>query len=171
MLTQQTSRIGIISDTHEDIRMINRAVKILRERSPALVVHCGDIISPPVLESFKGLPMRFVFGNNDGERSGLRKKCQELNFEPIEETSTFTFDNKRFFVNHGTRSETINDAIATQSYDYILHGHTHEQRNQVIGNTRVINPGALFSAEIYSIAFLDPSSGVVEFVEIPDHNY
>jgi putative phosphoesterase len=162
------SRVGIISDTHEDIRMINKAVEILRERAPALVIHCGDIISPPVLERFKDLPMRFVFGNNDGERSGLRKKCQELNFEPIEETLTFTFDNKKFYVNHGTRSETIAEAIKTQGYDYVLHGHTHERRNQVIGGTRVINPGALFSAESYSIAFLEPDSGEVEFVEILD---
>lgn len=160
--------IGIVSDTHEDVRMIRRAVKIFKERSPSLVIHCGDIISPPVLEHFVGLPMKLVFGNNDGERSGLKKKCQELGFDEIEDTLLFDFAGKSFFVNHGTRSRVIDEAVATQQYDYVLHGHTHLQRDQVEGRTRIINPGALFSADTYFIAFLTPDTGKVEFVEIPE---
>ena len=63
--------IGIVSDTHEDVPMIVRAVALFKERAPELVIHCGDIISPPVLERFAGLALRVVYGNNDGERSGL----------------------------------------------------------------------------------------------------
>ena len=160
--------IGIISDTHEDVRMIRKAVRILKDRAPSLVIHCGDIISPPVLEHFAGLPLRLVYGNNDGERSGLAKKCTELGFIGIEDTSTFTYAERSFFVNHGTRSSVIEAAADSGKYDYVLHGHTHEQRNELRGQTRIINPGALFSAEIYSIAFLDPDAGAVEFVEIPE---
>lgn len=161
-----TQRIGILSDTHEDVRMIRKAVSIFNDAKPSLVIHCGDIISPPVLELFRGLPMKFVYGNNDGERSGLRKKCEELGFSAIDDTLIFSFADKSFFINHGTRSSTINDAVALQQYDYVLHGHTHLKRNELIGKTRVINPGALFSADEYSIAFLEPQSGSVEFVEI-----
>jgi putative phosphoesterase len=160
--------IGIISDTHEDVRMITKAVRILKERAPDLVIHCGDIISPPVLEFFSGLPMRFVYGNNDGERSGLKKKCEELGFEGIDDTATFSFAGKTFFVNHGTRQSTIEEAANSQRYDYVLHGHTHEQRNELRGTTRIINPGALFSALHFSIAFLTPETGTVEFVEIAE---
>jgi hypothetical protein len=132
-----------------------------------MVIHCGDIISPPVLERFAGLPLRLVFGNNDGERSGLKKKCRELDFAEIDDTLTFEFAGKKFFVNHGTSARIIDEAAATQLYDYVLHGHTHEMRNESVGRTRIINPGALFSAESYSIAFLTPETGEVEFVEIP----
>lgn len=163
-----TSQIGILSDTHEDVRMIRKAVAIFNERKPQLVIHCGDIISPPVLELFRGLPMKFVYGNNDGERSGLRKKCEELGFSPIDDTLTFSFAGKSFFVNHGTRSSTIQEAAALQQYDYVLHGHTHQQRDELVGKTRIVNPGAMFSADLYSIAFLDPESGSVEFIEIFD---
>ena len=160
--------VGIISDTHEHTRMITRAVALLKERAPALVVHCGDIISPPTLERFAGLPMRVVYGNNDGERSGLKKKCLEFGFGDIDDTICFTHARKTFFVNHGTSVRVLNEAIDSQSYDYVLHGHTHEERNEVIGSTRVINPGALYSAERYTIAFLQPETGDVEFVEIPE---
>jgi putative phosphoesterase len=160
--------IGIVSDTHEDVRMIRRAVKIFKERTPSLVIHCGDIISPPVLEHFAGLPMKLVFGNNDGERSGLKKKCQELGFDEIDDTLTFEFAGKSFFVNHGTRSRVIDEAASTQQYDYVLHGHTHLQRDEMVGRTKIINPGALFSADTYSIAFLTPETGAIDFVEIPE---
>lgn len=163
-----TNLLGIISDTHEDTRMIRKAARILRDHSPALVIHCGDIISPPVLELFTGLPMRFVYGNNDGERSGLLKKCAELGFIGIEDTAIFELAGKSFFANHGTRSSVIDEAASSQRYDYVLHGHTHMQRNELQGCTRIINPGALFSADAYSIAFLTPETGVVEFVEIPE---
>lgn len=160
--------IGIVSDTHEDVRMIVKAVAIFKSRAPSLVIHCGDIISPPVLERFAGLPLKLVFGNNDGERSGLKKKCAELGFSEIADTLTFEYAGKSFFVNHGTSSRVIEEAIATQQYDYVLHGHTHIPRNEVIGKTQVVNPGALFSADSYTIAFLAPKTGSVEFIEIPE---
>ena len=160
--------VGIISDTHENTRLVVRSVAILQERSPALVVHCGDIVSPPTVERFAGLPMRFVFGNNDGERSGLAKMCRELGFEEIKDTITFSHAGKSFYVTHGTSFRALNEAIASQQYDYVLHGHTHEERDEVIGKTRVINPGALYSAHRYTVAFLKPESGEVEFVEIID---
>lgn len=160
--------VGIVSDTHEDVRMIIKAVKLFKERSPALVIHCGDIISPPVLERFAGLPLKLTFGNNDGERSGLKKKCSELGFSEIEDTLIFEHAGKTFFVNHGTSARVIDEAVASQKYDYVMHGHTHIPRDEVIGRTKVINPGALFSADSYTIAFLEPETGRVEFVEIPE---
>lgn len=163
-----TNLIGIVSDTHEDVRMIRKAVAIFKQHAPSLVIHCGDIISPPVLEQFTGLHMKFVYGNNDGERSGLKKKCSELGFDEIDDTLIFEFAGKSFFVNHGTRNRVIDEAIVSQAYDYVLHGHTHIQRNELHGRTRVINPGALFSAADYSIAFLAPDTGSVEFVEVPE---
>jgi putative phosphoesterase len=158
--------VGIISDTHEHIYAIVRAVRVLKERAPSLVIHCGDIISPPVLERFAELPLRVVFGNNDGERSGLKKKCNELGFPEIQDTLTFEHAGKSFFINHGTNPRVIDEAAASQRYDYVLHGHTHEQRDELVGRTRIINPGALFAASTLSVAFLNPETGAVEFVEV-----
>ena len=75
--------IGIISDTHENVPVIERVVEQLKALRPELVVHCGDIISPPVLKRFAGLPLRVVFGNNDGESDGLQAVAQELGFGEI----------------------------------------------------------------------------------------
>jgi len=160
--------IGIISDTHENVRLIMRAVTFFKSKNLDLVIHCGDLISPPVMEHFVGLPMRFVFGNNDGERSGLRKKALELGFGEIDDTLSFEHSGKSFFVYHGTDMRTVDKAVQSQKYDYVLHGHTHEVRNELVGKTRIINPGALFAAPVYTVALLEVESGKVSIEEFAD---
>ena len=158
--------IGIISDTHENESAIERAVELFKEKNTDFVVHCGDIISPPMLEHFKGLKMKFVFGNNDGEKVGLNKKAKEFGFEEITDEKEFDWKGKKFYVYHGTKQKKIEDAIKSNKYDYILTGHTHIKKDEMMGKTRIINPGALFRIYPYTIALLDIEKGKLEFVEI-----
>ncbi len=156
--------IGIISDTHENEEAIKRAVEIFKSKNPDFVVHCGDIISPPVLGHFKGLKMKFVFGNNDGEKQGLINKCKELGFEEIQDELEFKYKNKKFYVYHGTNRERLDAEIKSNKYDYVLTGHTHIKRDEKTGNTRIINPGALFRIHPYTVAFLDVEKDRLDFV-------
>lgn len=158
--------IGIISDTHENEEAIKKAVKIFKETNVDFVVHCGDIISPPVLEHFKNLKMKFVFGNNDGEKIGLNNKAKEYNWEEITEEKEFGYKGKKFYVYHGTNRNKLDEAIKSNKYDYILTGHTHLKRDEKIGDTRVINPGALFRIFPHTIALLDVEKNNLEFVEV-----
>ena len=158
--------IGIISDTHENEQAMKKAAEIFRARNVDFVVHCGDIVSPPVLENFKGLKMKPVFGNNDGERNGLLSKCKEFGFDEIKDELEFTYKEKFFYVYHGTNAKKLDMAIKSNKYDYVLTGHTHIKRDETIGKTRVINPGALFRAHPYTIALLDSEKDDLEFVVI-----
>lgn len=159
--------LGIISDTHENEEAIKKAVKIFKEKKVEFVVHCGDIISPPMLEHFKELMMKFVFGNNDGEKAGLNKKAGEYGWEEITDEREFGHRGRKFYVYHGTNKEKLDNAIKSNKYDYILTGHTHIKRDEKIGKTRVINPGALFRIYPYTIALLDVKKGKLEFIKIP----
>ncbi len=69
-------------------------------------------------------------------------------------------------VYHGTIPGNLDAAIKSNKYDYILTGHTHVKRDEPIGKTRVINPGALFGAHLYTIALLDIANDGVEFIGI-----
>ena len=158
--------IGIISDTHENEEAIRKAVEIFKERNVDFAVHCGDIICPPMLEHFKGLKMKFVFGNNDGERGGLNDKSRELGWEEVADEKEFEYENKKFYAYHGTSRNKLDAAIKSNKYDYVLTGHTHIKRDEKIGNTRVINPGALFRIYQKTIALLDAEKGKLEFIEI-----
>ena len=158
--------IGIISDTHENEAAMRKAAEIFKSRNVDFIVHCGDIVSPPVLENFKGMKMKLVFGNNDGERSGLINKCREFGFEEIKDELEFGCKNKKFYVYHGTSIKKLDAAIKSNKYDYVLTGHTHIKRDEKMGRTRIINPGALFRVRICTIAFLDAEKDELEFVEV-----
>ena len=158
--------IGIISDTHENEAAMKKAAEIFRQKNVDFVVHCGDIVSPPVLENFQGLKMKLVFGNNDGERGGLIRKCREFGFEEIKDELEFEQEGRKFYVYHGTSIKKLDSAIKSNKYDYILTGHTHLKRDERIGKARVINPGALFRAYPCTIALLDIEKDKLEFVEI-----
>jgi len=158
--------LGIISDTHENEKAIKKAVNIFKEKNIEFGVHCGDIISPPMLEHFKGMKMKFVFGNNDGERDGLNAMAYLQGFEIITDEKEFEYKGKKFYVYHGTKKEKLDAAIKSNKYDYILTGHTHIKRDEKMGKTRVINPGALFRIYPYTIALLDAEKDKLEFVEI-----
>ena len=158
--------IGIISDTHENEEAIKKAVVIFKEKNVDFVVHCGDIISPPMLEHFQGLKMKFVLGNNDGEIAGLNQMSKKFGFESVTEEKEFNFQGKKFYVYHGTIKQKLDESAKSNKYDYVLTGHTHIKRDEMISNTRVINPGALFRVIPYTIALLDAEEGKLEFVEI-----
>jgi len=158
--------IGVISDTHENENAIKKAVEIFKQKNVEFVVHCGDIISPQMLEHFQGLKMMFVFGNNDGEKEGLNKMAEQFGFGEIKEELEFEHNGKKFCVYHGTKKEKLDNAIKSNKYDYVLTGHTHIKRDEKIGKTRVINPGALFRIYPYTIALLDVKKGKLEFIKI-----
>lgn len=158
--------LGIISDTHENLEAIKKAVAIFKEKNIEFAVHCGDIISPPMLDCFNGLRMKFVFGNNDGERNGLIAKCKDSGFDEIKDELKFDYKGKKFYVYHGTKKEKLDNAIKSNKYDYVLTGHTHIKRDEKIGSTRVINPGALFRIYPYTIALLDAEKDKLEFIEV-----
>lgn len=76
-------KIGVVSDTHDQQELILQAVQMLNEANVGLVIHCGDWVSPFILHSFKGLrmPMKGVFGNNDGDKFRHLKFSQELKLD------------------------------------------------------------------------------------------
>ncbi len=159
--------IALISDTHENEAAIQKAVSVIRSRKPEFTVHLGDIISPAMLGYFKGLRMKLLFGNNDGERAGLAKEALNLGFDEPKDEIELLHKGKRVYAYHGTDRERLEQRIWYGSYDYVLTGHTHLRRDGRIKNTRVINPGALFRCSPFTIAFLDVEKDTVEFIEIP----
>jgi putative phosphoesterase len=67
--------IGIISDTHDNLPLIDKAVKKLDEMKVERILHAGDVVSPFAAKKLAAAkaPVIAVFGNNDGEREGLSK--------------------------------------------------------------------------------------------------
>ena len=71
-------KIAIISDTHDNLPNIRKAVEIINDKDIDLVIHAGDYVSPFTAKEFKKLncEMIGVFGNNDGDKAMLLRKFE-----------------------------------------------------------------------------------------------
>jgi uncharacterized protein len=58
-------KIGLISDTHDNIQNIQNAISLFNDKHVSFVIHGGDIVSPEAVEAFTGVKLIAVLGNND----------------------------------------------------------------------------------------------------------
>jgi len=168
-------KIGILSDTHDQITYLEQAIERLKQASVDLVFHCGDWVSPFVLHSFRALkcPVRGVFGNNDGDKFRHLMRAQEYGLDILYEDRFISteVDGKRFAVFHGDYPEIVEALIHCGSYDVVLSGHNHKKEIKSFGKTLFINPGSLMtqtgpSVAVPSFALYDTASHQAQFVEL-----
>jgi putative phosphoesterase len=135
--------IGLLSDTHDHLPLIDKAVKRLNEMNVELVLHAGDYIAPFVTQNFKQLnaPVIGVFGNNDGDRTMLKKRFAELGSDIRGRFAFVLVDGLRIALLHGDDTELMRSLLELESHDVIVSGHTHVPKTYRKGRTLVINPG------------------------------
>jgi hypothetical protein len=113
-------KIGIISDSHEKIENIKKAVGIFNDKKVETVFELGDYISPPAIRALNGVKLVGVLGNNDGEFRGLTKAFNEIGGELLGGFGEAERDGLKFALYHGTY-ESIQDAlIKSGKYDVVL---------------------------------------------------
>ena len=71
-------KIGVFSDSHDHMTNIKKVTQLFLKEKVAKIVHFGDFIAPFIKNSMMELKdtsieVLGVFGNNDGERSGILK--------------------------------------------------------------------------------------------------
>ncbi len=143
-------KIGIISDTHDDVDNVRKAIKIFNERNVELVIHAGDYVFPGVVQEFKalkGAKLVGVLGNNDGERTGLLRRFLEVGGQLLGELGELEIDSIKLGIYHGTSEEIKQMLASSKKYDVLICGHTHkkepkENRGRVGEGTFILNPGS-----------------------------
>ena len=134
--------IGVVSDTHNNIKNIKKIIYLFNEEQVDLVIHTGDISKATTLGVFSNLnsPLVGVFGNNDRIEEGLKEVCSEYNFNFQEPPLSLTLENKKVAVFH--EPELIEAYIKdNQDIDLVLHGHTHRYKEESVDNIIYFNPG------------------------------
>lgn len=162
--------IGIMSDTHDNLPMIEAAVNKLNELNVELVYHAGDYIAPFVDSKLKKLkaPLIGVLGNNDGSTYLLKKKFAEFGADIRGRFAFDVIDGLRIAVVHGDDRELMRSLLELQSYDILITGHTHEAKIYRKGQMLVINPGetcGLLTGKS-TIAILDTDKLEAEIIEL-----
>ena len=162
--------MGIIADTHDCLPLVDKAVKRLNKEKVELVLHAGDYVAPFVIPHFKPLKARLigVFGNNDGDKEFLKKRFTELGAEIHGRFAEVIVDGLRIALIHGDEAELLRSLIDVESYDVIVHGHTHESKTYKKGKTLVINPGEVcgYLSEKPSIAILNTKPFDAQIIQL-----
>lgn len=159
--------IGIISDTHDHVEHIKKAVKRFKSLKTDIVIHAGDFCSPFTIPLFKGLNLHGVFGNNDGDHFRILNKAAESNVNIHGEFGSFEINERKIAVYHGTISEITEALVMSGNYDLVISGHTHEPHVIVRKKSIWVNPGTAhgFSAEP-TIAIYDTVMNSAEIIQL-----
>lgn len=158
-------RIAIVSDTHSRTATVEQALVLIARRDIELIIHCGDLEDDDTVRLFPA-HTHFVFGNCDQDRGGIRTAINDIGARLYEPFGQLELDGKTLAFLHGDDARLLRDLIAAEAFDYLFHGHTHVRRDEQIGPTRVINPGALHRARPKTFAILNVLDGGLETVAI-----
>ena len=163
--------IGAISDTHDNLPLIEKAVKILNDQKVGLVLHAGDYVAGFVIPKFKQLNCNLigVFGNNDGDHELLKKRFSETSNCAIHDHfGTITVSGFRIALLHGEGTELLNAIVNSGYFDAVIHGHSHYKSIECKGKTLAINPGELcgYLTGKPTIALLDTVKHDATIVEL-----
>jgi putative phosphoesterase len=160
-------KLGLISDTHGQNSYTERAVEIFRDEAPDRIIHCGDVTKVKHLSPLLALevPLHVVFGNMD------RVKRE---FEDVANTGAFTLhgdegqidvDGQTVAFTHGHMDSALRRL--KKRADYLIHGHTHERKDETWKDCRILNPGSVKPPNP-SVAILDPGNDEVTFYDLND---
>jgi putative phosphoesterase len=158
-------RIGIISDTHDQVGRTARAVEALIAHGASRLIHCGDLTGPAVVHACGLIPSYYVFGNNDFDEEGLRVAMLAVGGVCLAWGGELEFGGKRLGVTHGDSMRETRRLLAAAP-DYLLFGHSHVRSDERQGRTRWINPGALHRAAEWTVALLDLESDELRFLAV-----
>jgi uncharacterized protein len=119
--------VGLISDTHGLMRP--EALDALRDSD--LIIHCGDIGQPAVLEKLQSVaPVHAVRGNND--RGGWAVSLPTSDIVEVGE--------QVLYVLHNLSDLSID--LANSHVAAIISGHSHKPGIQRRGKILFVNPGS-----------------------------
>ncbi len=158
--------VGIISDTHNEIAVTRRAVSMLRSRGAEVLFHCGDISGAKLVAEFVGVPTYFTFGNHDADNvPELRSAIRAISATSLEWGSIVEVSGRRLGAVHGHNATDVRALLAAQP-DFLFSGHSHVPRDEQVGPTRRINPGALYDADQLTAGLLDLETNQLEFLTV-----
>ena len=157
--------LGILSDSHGRAETTRRAVAALREAGADVLLHLGDLGTEEVIDELVGHRARIVFGNCDLDETRLGRYAELVGVEVDHPLGELTVAGRRIVFTHGHLAALMSGALA-QRPDYLLHGHTHQFRDERSDGVRIINPGALFRASRYTAVVLDPARDRLQVLEI-----
>jgi hypothetical protein len=129
-------RIGVLSDTHDRLPTLRAALARFQAAGIDTLVHPGDVISPFAAKALAAFPgsIHVTYGNNDGERTGLRQVLPQIQDGPL----WVQLGKRRVLVHHYLDWCAATDVAQA---DVVITGHTHVVDVRREAGKLLLNPG------------------------------
>lgn len=141
--------IAILSDSHDHIPNLARAINRANRARAEILIHCGDLISPfmlPYLNRFQG-NIHLIYGNNVGDQHLISSRCASQ-FERIIHhgiEGSIEINGLRIGFHH---YPSLARGLAAQGrFDVVCCGHNHRSGVEKIVDCLLINPGDLLGKD------------------------
>lgn len=143
-------KICILSDSHDQIPLLDAAVAEAKAAGAEAVVHCGDVVAPSTLHCLEkhGLPVHVIHGNNTGDLYTLGRLAARpsgcLHYHGMD--AALSLDGRRLFVVHYPHYARA--MAAAGDWDLVCCGHSHKAEILAVPNIRgastlLVNPGTV----------------------------
>ena len=143
-------KICILSDSHDNRRLLAAAVEHAQGRGVEAVLHCGDVVAPTtlrVLQRFE-LPVHVIHGNNTGDLYNMTRLAAEPGsvVRYHGQDAGLTLAARRIFLVH--YPHYAHALACTGDYDLVCCGHDHRPGISQVPNVRgettwLLNPGTV----------------------------
>ena len=135
-------KIGVVSDTHNNLKNIEIIINLFNEIKVPIVIHTGDISNANTLEQFSKLNSKLigVYGNNDRNELGLEEVAQKNKFQFQDPPRKLSLLDKEIVIFH--EPDMIDQFLSENKLiDVVLYGHTHRYENNTRNGVLFFNPG------------------------------
>lgn len=154
-------KIGLISDTHDNLIKFKKAVKLFNSKKVELVLHAGDYIAPFTIRFLQQLKCEYlgVLGNNDGDKEALKVKSGgRIKKGPLRLNKA----GKKILLVHAL------NGVDFKNFDVVIFGHSHKKELLRQGQALLINPGECsgWLTDKSSVAVLDTDTLSVSFFKL-----
>jgi putative phosphoesterase len=161
--------LGVMSDSHDHLGNIARAVEVFQDRNIGALIHGGDLCSPFVFRELGKLKaicpaMYAVYGNNDGDRVLLNEKGS--GFCTFRDGAlTLELGGRRIAIMH--YPDVAEALYKSGDFDLVIFGHTHQVRVERAERV-LLNPGtcAGYLADQATVASVNLENLAVEVISL-----
>lgn len=159
--------IAILSDTHNHLANLQKAMRIIENEDIQAIIHCGDVTTAETVSFLSPYKVILAYGNGDFASGEIRDTLLRMNPNSFA-AAVFEgeIDDLRVAVTHGHHVSGLQKLLESQQFDFIFFGHSHRREESRHGRTRLINPGAIggLRKEERSFCILDTQTRQIRFI-------
>jgi predicted phosphodiesterase len=168
MFSRTPVKIGVVADTYDNREGLRQLLDRFLVGGAHWLFHCGGLGSANLVDLLKPWQV-YLAGEKERDRAAIEAVLQKARLQATLPASlTTTIEGFRIALCRGDDMPLVNRWARSGEFDYLFYGHSLRRSDNLVGKTRVINPGALGGPRYQSRSgcLLDLVSGEAKQIDV-----